>query len=502
MIIRAQVAMVFHLDKCIGCHTCSIACKNIWTDRPGAEYMWWNNVETKPGTGFPTAWEDQVNYKGGWKVGGDGRLHLRCQNKADALLKLFYNPNQPGLDDYYEPWTYKYEDLFDAPAGDDQPTARPVSQLTGEPIDIEAGPNWDDDLSGSPVYAEQDPNLGQLTGDERRALFDVERLSMMYLPRICNHCANPSCVASCPSGALYKRGEDGVVLINQDVCRGWRNCIAACPYKKIYFNWATGKSEKCILCYPRLETGQPPACFHSCVGRIRYMGVLLYDADKIETAMRVPDAGLVQAQRSVLCDPHDPAIVRAARQSGVPPAMIEAAQQSPVWKYVGEWGIALPLHAEFRTLPMLYYVPPLLPVMGRTGDGLYDHEPEHLFAAVGQARLPLRYYAALFSAGNVEIVEEAMRKLLAVRVFMRTRELSDIPPERVARVLRDADLSGEQAEAIYKLTSLCTGADRYVLPPLARELTVVAEPGAGDACAECLKGTAGFGPTRSPKRGG
>ena len=102
-----------------------------------------------------------------------------------------------------------------------------------------------------------------------------------YLPRICNHCLNPACVAACPSGAIYKRGEDGIVLVNQERCRGWRMCVSACPYKKVYFNWSTGKSEKCILCYPRLETGQAPACFHSCVGRIRYLGVLLYDADRL-----------------------------------------------------------------------------------------------------------------------------------------------------------------------------------------------------------------------------
>ena len=214
--------MVFHLDKCIGCHTCSIACKNIWTDRKGTEYMWWNNVETKPGTGYPTQWEDQVNYKGGWKVTENRDLVLRTQNRANAFLKLFYNPNQPGLDDYYEPWTYRYEDLFTAPEGDDQPTAIPISQISGEPIDIEAGPNWDDDLSGSPVYAANDPNLDKLTEDERRALFEVEQVTMMYLPRICNHCLNPTCVAACPSGAIYKRGEDGLVLISQDVCRGWR----------------------------------------------------------------------------------------------------------------------------------------------------------------------------------------------------------------------------------------------------------------------------------------
>ncbi|HNG72919.1 MAG TPA: hypothetical protein PLY72_00600, partial [Candidatus Obscuribacter sp.] len=222
MDVRAQVSMVFHLDKCIGCHTCSIACKNVWTDRAGAEYMWWNNVETKPGTGFPTLWEDQNHYKGGWtwkaKGNGKGRLQLRSQNKFDSFIKLFYNPNQPGLEDYYEPWTYKYQELFDAPEGDDQPTAVPISQITGEPMDINAGPNWDDDLSGSPLYAENDLNLDALSEEEREQLFEIERLSMMYLPRICNHCANPSCVASCPSGALYKRGEDGIVLIDQEVC--------------------------------------------------------------------------------------------------------------------------------------------------------------------------------------------------------------------------------------------------------------------------------------------
>jgi nitrate reductase / nitrite oxidoreductase, beta subunit len=204
------------------------------------------------------------------------------------MFKLFYNARQPGLDDYYEPWTYKYGDLFDAPAGGEQPSARPVSQITGEPINIEAGPNWDDDLSGSPIYAAGDPNLESLDPNEREALFAIERMTMMYLPRICNHCVNPSCVASCPSGALYKRGEDGIVLVNQDQCRGWRACVVGCPYKKVYYNWKSGKAEKCILCYPRLETGQAPACFHACVGRIRYMGVLLYDATRMEQAAKVP----------------------------------------------------------------------------------------------------------------------------------------------------------------------------------------------------------------------
>ncbi|MFO0753873.1 MAG: hypothetical protein U0411_11190, partial [Thermodesulfovibrionales bacterium] len=134
MNIRAQVSMVFHLDKCIGCHTCSIACKNLWTGRRGAEYMWWNNVETKPGTGYPYQWEDQEKYRGGWGVRG-GKPELLMQGRAGALANLFFNPYLPSLDDYYEPWTYRYQDILDAPEGGIQPVARPVSALTGKPME-------------------------------------------------------------------------------------------------------------------------------------------------------------------------------------------------------------------------------------------------------------------------------------------------------------------------------------------------------------------------------
>jgi nitrate reductase beta subunit len=165
MEIRAQISMVFHLDKCIGCHTCSVACKNIWTDRPGAEYMWWNNVETKPGTGYPTLWEDQEKYRGGWEMRGE-RIALKLHNRPAALANIFYNPRLPDMAEYYHPWTYRYSDLFTAPPGDDQPSARPVSLVTGRPVEIEAGPNWDDDLGGSPLYAKNDPNLKGVAEDE------------------------------------------------------------------------------------------------------------------------------------------------------------------------------------------------------------------------------------------------------------------------------------------------------------------------------------------------
>ena len=66
MKIRAQISMVMNLDKCIGCHTCSVTCKNVWTSRLGMEYAWFNNVETKPGIGYPKDWENQERWRGGW----------------------------------------------------------------------------------------------------------------------------------------------------------------------------------------------------------------------------------------------------------------------------------------------------------------------------------------------------------------------------------------------------------------------------------------------------
>ncbi len=501
MDIRAQVSMVFHLDKCIGCHTCSIACKNIWTDRKGTEYMWWNNVETKPGTGYPTLWEDQERYKGGWEK-RRGKLKLKLQSRGRALGNIFANPHLPTVDDYYEPWTYEFEDLFNSPDGDDQPTARPISMITGEHMDIEAGPNWDDDLGGSPVYAANDPNLAELTDEEREQLQELERMVFFYLPRICNHCVNPSCVAACPAGAIYKRGEDGIVLLNQDKCRAWRMCISGCPYKKTYFNWSTGKSEKCILCYPRLESGHAPACFHSCVGRIRYLGLILYDAAGIEETARSDDAALVDAHRNLIKDPNDPEVIAAARANGISEAELEAARNSPVYKFVKQWKLALPLHPEFRTLPMLFYVPPMLPVLAAVRNGNYETGngngagPDFELNSLEQARMPLRYMASLFAGGNEAIVAAVYRKLLAVRTYMRGNQVGDVSEEGVQKALAEGQTSAQEAEAIFRLTSMPTFEERFVLPPLAREAAVEAQ--VEDTFFQ--KRESGFGQRKPPAR--
>ncbi|MGB6046317.1 MAG: nitrate reductase subunit beta [Flavobacteriales bacterium] len=496
MNVRSQITMVFHLDKCIGCHTCSIACKNIWTDRRGAEYMWWNNVETKPGTGYPTKWEDQDIDKGGWVKDGNS-VSLRGAGKWKGLKNIFHNPNMPVLEDYYEPWTYKYTDLFTAPEGNDQPTARPVSLVTGEHIDVKAGPNWDDDLGGSPDYARNDVNFKDLSPVEQESMFQLERMMMFYLPRICNHCLNPACVGSCPSGALYKRGEDGIVLLNQERCRAWRMCVTACPYKKSYYNWSTGKSEKCILCYPRLESGQAPACMHSCVGRIRYLGVMLYDADQIEAVAAAPESELVDRHIAIYLDPNDPQVIADAKANGIADSTIRAAQQSPVYKFVKEWGIALPLHPEYRTLPNLFYVPPMLPAMASVNsDGTYDSTTKSLWGGVESARLPMKYLASLFTAGNEEKVREVLRKLTAVKIHRRDATVGDLTKEEVEEAMELGRTDPAQADAIFRLTSLATFNERFVIPPAHREESIEMIEATAD-----VKGETGFGFKMKPARG-
>ena len=132
MRVMAQLSMVMNLDKCIGCHTCSVTCKQTWTNRSGTEYIWFNNVETKPGLGYPRRYEDQSHWKGGWTLDRRGRLTLKAGGRLKKLLSIFYNPDLPTIDDYYEPWTYDYERLTTAPLSDSMPVARPKSQLTGK----------------------------------------------------------------------------------------------------------------------------------------------------------------------------------------------------------------------------------------------------------------------------------------------------------------------------------------------------------------------------------
>lgn len=301
---RRQLSMVMDLNKCIGCHTCTIACKTQWTNRNGRDYMYWNNVETQPGQGYPRGYQ---NMGGGF----DSKGHLK--------------PGvTPTSEDYGIPWEY---DLGNLITGDVSPWIRPNSTPNN-------GPNWDEDHG-----AGEHPNS-----------------HYFYLPRICNHCTNPPCLQACPRKAIYKRPEDGVVLIDQDRCRGNGHCIEACPYKKIYLNEKTSRSEKCLFCYPRIEKGQPPACANQCVGRIRFVG---YRDDK----------------------------------------------DGPIYKLVEKYKVALPLHAEWGTQPNVFYVPPLSPSTYEA-DGTISSKP----------RIPTEYLENLFGPRVREVlafIEEERSKKAA-----------------------------------------------------------------------------------------
>ncbi|NLF03772.1 MAG: nitrate reductase subunit beta, partial [Actinomycetales bacterium] len=311
-----------------------------------------------------------------------------------------------------------------------------------------------------PELAPQDPVLRKVSD---KVKLEFEQTFMFYLPRICEHCLNPSCAASCPSGAIYKREEDGIVLVDQDKCRGWRKCITGCPYKKIYFNHRTGKAEKCTFCYPRIEVGLPTVCSETCVGRLRYIGLVLYDEDRVLEAASVADEHeLLAAQRSVFLDPNDPEVQEAAREAGIPRDWVEAAQRSPIWKLINDYEVALPLHPEYRTMPMVWYIPPLSPVVDVVSETGEDGEDAgNLFAAIDTLRIPVEYLAELFTAGDTEPVTDVLKRLAAMRSYMRDISMGrDGNPDIPASVGMDEGTMKE----MYRLLAIAKYDERYVIP--------------------------------------
>lgn len=501
MKVRAQIGMVLNLDKCIGCHTCSVTCKNVWTSREGVEYAWFNNVETKPGVGYPKEWENQNKWNGGWKRDKKGKIKPRIGGKLRVLANLFANPDLPEIDDYYEPFDFDYQTLHTAGDKKHQPTARPRSLVSGQRMEkIEWGPNWEEILGTEFEKRRKDVNFDQVQAD---IYGQFENTFMMYLPRLCEHCLNPACVSSCPSGAIYKREEDGIVLIDQDKCRGWRMCVSACPYKKIYYNWKSGKSEKCTFCYPRIEVGQPTVCSETCVGRIRYLGVLLYDADRIEEAASVAnEADLYQAQLDIFLDPNDPAVMAAAQAEGIPQGWIEAAQNSPTYKMAVEWKVALPLHPEYRTLPMVWYVPPLSPIQSAAEAGHVGMNGE--IPDLKSLRIPIRYLANLLTAGEEQPVVEALERMIAMRAYKRSQHVDGVED---LEVLKQVGLSVAQVEDMYRYMAIANYEDRFVIPTSHRAYAEDAYDMKGDCgfsfgngCADGTSETSLFGGNRAGVR--
>jgi len=223
----------------------------------------------------------------------------------------------------------------------------------------------------------------------------------------------------------------------------------------------------------------------------------------------------VNRQLNMILDPFDERVIESAKKNGIADSTIKAAQYSPTYKFVKEWGLALPLHPEFRTLPMLFYVPPLLPVMASlrevnnqaqaekmnptakywNDNWLYDTSTEELWGTIDQARFPLKYLASLFSAGDENKVKHILKKLLAVRIHRRNVTVGDMDKAKVDQVMKDTNLTSEEAEAIYYLTSLAKFDDRFVIPASHREQSMEMLEFTGDT-----KGSVGFGLKSDPLR--
>ncbi|MHC4788404.1 MAG: 4Fe-4S dicluster domain-containing protein [Planctomycetota bacterium] len=259
-----QMGFVFDINRCIGCQTCTMACKSTWTFSEGQEHMWWNNVATRPYGSYPQHWDVK-------------------------LLEMLGQQKWQGTE-------YGGRTIFETEGG----------ELRDEPFGfIPETDEW------------RFPNIYEDTAtgfSEQGLALPVHANFFFYLQRICNHCTYPGCLAACPRQAIYKRPEDGIVLVDQERCRGYQECLAGCPYKKTLFNSATRKTEKCIACYPRVEIGEIPRCMAACVGSIRMSGWIS------------------------------------------PPE--EAREDNPIDFLVHFRKVALPLYPQFGTEPNLYYIPP------------------------------------------------------------------------------------------------------------------------------------------------
>jgi len=277
------------------------------------ESMWWTIVNTMPGKGTPREWESM----GG---GFDAQGH--------ALTGRI-----PTREEFGEAWEFNYDEVLHEGKGQDA-----YLKPKGDP---KWGPNWDED-EGAGQY----PN----------AYF-------FYLPRICNHCTHPACLESCPRHAIYKREQDGIVLIDENRCRGYRFCMEACPYKRIYFNPLREVGQKCIFCFPRVEKGVAPACSRQCPGRLRFIGYL-------------------------------------------------DDEQGPVHKLVEKWKVALPLHGEYGTRPNVYYVPPLAPARVNAQGRVDPSQP----------RIPIEYLRGLFGSE----VDTALATLEGEMAKRRAGEKSEL----------------------------------------------------------------------------
>jgi len=342
-----QFAFVININRCIGCQTCTMACKSTWTFAKGQEHMWWTNVETKPYGGYPQNWDIQILDK------------LEHANPSGQRWT-----GQPNGDTRKPYGQFDGKTVFEVPQAVAR-GAQPNQVLGYLPTDEEwRFPNIHEDVPPSGPSKPMDFGRGESIDEDAK-----HKAWFYYLARLCNHCSYPACLAACPRTAIYKRPEDGIVLIDQQECRGYRKCVEACPYKKSLYRGTTRTSEKCIACYPRVEGHDPETegtpmetrCMAACIGQVRMQGLVKVN----------PDTSWIEDR------------------------------QNPLYYLVHVAKVALPLYPQFGTEPNGYYIPPRW--------------------------VPLPYLRQMFGPGVEQAVERYRypdRELLAVlQLFRRSNQI-------------------------------------------------------------------------------
>jgi len=186
------------------------------------------------------------------------------------------------------------------------------------------------------------------------------------------------------------------------------------------------------------------------------------------TAASTPnDTDLYAAQREVFLDPFDPAVQEQALRDGIPEDWLDYARRSPVYALAHRYRVALPLHPEYRTLPMVWYVPPLSPIVNMLETDGYEADPDHVFPAIDSMRIPVDYLANLLAAGDSEVIRGVLRRLAAMRGYMRKREVLD---ERDTSMAEAVGMSVEDIEDMYRLLAIGKYDERYVIPKAHAEL--------------------------------
>ena len=233
-----KMGLVIDLDTCVGCHACAVSCKQ------------WN------AGGFSAPLTDEQPYgkdpTGVWF----NRVHSYEVAAAESLLPVGEGGRRQ------DKGSPRGSSSALAPNPHPNPNPGPCAQREG--------------VQGSATCASTHVAGAALHPDGRGA----QPAMTLHFPRSCLHCEQPACVTVCPTGASYKRAQDGIVLVDEDKCIGCQLCSWACPYGAREYSHVEGVMKKCTLCIDRIynqnldEAERQPACVQACPTQARHFGDL------------------------------------------------------------------------------------------------------------------------------------------------------------------------------------------------------------------------------------